>query len=91
MKFPLTVIGAAAAFCALLSSARPAAAQTFQLQSADISANQTIHQTFAFNSFGCTGQSLVLRAGLASSSHALQMCFRAWAGTGSDVVVPSTP
>ena len=56
MKTSLTVIGAAAAFCALLSSAPASSAQTFQLQSADITAGQAIPQAYAFNGFGCTGQ-----------------------------------
>lgn len=58
MKTSLTAIGAAAAFCALLSSAPASSAQTFQLQSADIAAGQAIPQTFAFNGFGCTGQNM---------------------------------
>jgi Raf kinase inhibitor-like YbhB/YbcL family protein len=56
MKTSLTVIGGAAVFCALLSSAPASSAQTFKLQSADIAAGQPIAQTFAFNGFGCTGQ-----------------------------------
>jgi Raf kinase inhibitor-like YbhB/YbcL family protein len=56
MKTSMTVIGAAAAFCALLSSAPASSAQAFQLQSADITSGQAIPQTFAFNGFGCTGQ-----------------------------------
>jgi Raf kinase inhibitor-like YbhB/YbcL family protein len=55
MKTSWTVIGAAAAFCVLLSAAPASSAQTFQLQSADIAAGQPIPQTFAFNGFGCTG------------------------------------
>lgn len=58
MKTSLTVIGAAMAFFALLSSAPARSAQTFQIQSADIAAGQTIPQRFAFNGFGCTGQNL---------------------------------
>ena len=55
VKTSLTVIGATAAFCALLSSTS-ASAQTFQLQSADIAAGRAIPLAFAFNGFGCTGQ-----------------------------------
>lgn len=56
IKTVLTIIGAATAFCALLSSAPASNAATFQLQSADIAAGQAIPQTHAFNGFGCTGQ-----------------------------------
>jgi phosphatidylethanolamine-binding protein (PEBP) family uncharacterized protein len=58
MKTSLIVIGAAMAFFALLSSAPARSAQTFQIQSADIAAGQTIPPRFAFNGFGCTGQNL---------------------------------
>jgi Raf kinase inhibitor-like YbhB/YbcL family protein len=56
MKTSLTLIGAAAAFFALLSSAPARSTEAFRFQSADITAGQAIPQIFAFNGFGCTGQ-----------------------------------
>ncbi len=58
MKTSLTLIGAAVASLALLSSAPASNAQTFQIQSPDIAAGQAIAQRFAFKGFGCTGQNL---------------------------------
>lgn len=58
MKTSLTLIGAAASAFALLSPAPARSAQTFQIESTDIAAGQSIPQRFAFNAFGCTGQNL---------------------------------
>ncbi len=53
---PFTFITKATAACAILLAATAGHAQTFQLQSADVTAGQAIAQTFAFDGFGCTGQ-----------------------------------
>lgn len=56
MKTSFTIIGAAAAFFALVSSTPASSAEAFRLQSVDLVAGKPIPQTFAFNGFGCTGQ-----------------------------------